>query len=267
MYREVAAHSALAASIECVWMRDAGAGTHQPAERLVLPDNCSDIIIRLEHETIDRAAVIAVGAMSAPLPVRDDFPGRWVGVRFRPGRARQALRINAGELRDQCVPLTDLDPALERLIVRAMRAPASVRDLALALQQVFATRLAGERTPSPAVQEALWRISDSRGALAIHRLCRELRVSRQHLARLFDREVGVPPKLVARVTRVKHVMSLATRRPPTVSPPWARIAAETGYTDQSHLIADFHALVGATPAEWLAQRQVPDLLFEPAAPA
>lgn len=245
-------------------MREAGFASLRRADRLVLPDNCSDVIVRLEQGTPDRADVIAVGAMSAPLSVRDDFPGRWVGIRFRPGRARQALRIDAGELRDQCIPLTDLDPALERLIVRAIRTPAPARDLALALQQVFATRLAAEQSPSPPVLEALWRIADTRGALAIGRLCRELRVTRQYLARLFDREVGVSPKLVARVTRVKHVMALAGRRARAVSEPWARIAADAGYADQSHLIADFRALVGTTPAEWLARRQVPNLLLEPA---
>ena len=264
MYREVAAHTALAGSIECVWMREAGAVTPKPAERLVLPDNCSDVIIRLERETRDRVEVLAVGAMSAPMAVRDNFPGRWIGVRFRPGCARQALRIDAAELRDQCIPLTDLDPALERLIGRAIRAPAPARDLALALQQVFAGRLATTGAPPPVVREALWRIADTRGALAIDRLCRELRITRQHLARLFDREVGVSPKLVTRVTRVKHVMSVATRRASPGSVPWARIAADAGYTDQSHLIADFRVLVGSTPAGWLA-RQVPNLLLEPAA--
>jgi AraC-like DNA-binding protein len=89
----------------------------------------------------------------------------------------------------------------------------------------------------------------------MERLCRELRVTRQHLARLFERDVGVAPKVVARVARVRHVMTLAGRQPA-----WARIAAEAGYADQSHLIADFRTVVGATPAAWLARRQVPNLL-------
>lgn len=248
-------------------MREARASAHGTAERLVLPDNCSDVIIRFEDDAAEHAQILAVGAMSVPLPVRDDFPGRWVGVRFRPGRARQALRIDAGELRDQCVALTDLDPGLERLILRAIRTPAPARDLALALQQVFASRLASDAAPSPSVLEALWRIADTRGALAIDQLCRELGLTRQHLARLFEREVGVSPKLVARVTRVQHAMSLARRRASPGPVPWARTAMDAGYADQSHLIADFRALVGVTPTEWLAKRPVPNLLLEPGTPA
>jgi len=30
------------------------------------------------------------------------------------------------------------------------------------------------------------------------------------------------------------------------APAWERIAAEAGYTDQSHLVRDFRALVGTT---------------------
>lgn len=240
-------------------MRDAGSAVTPPPARLVLPDNCSDVIIRLERGTLDRVEVLAVGTMSVPMPVRDDFPGRWVGVRFRPGRARQALRIGAGELRDQCVPLTQLDPALERAISRAIRTPAPARDLALALQQVFAARFQ-DCAPNPVVCQALWHIAHTRGAIAIGGLCRELRVTRQHLARLFDRDVGVSPKLVARVSRVKHVMSLASRCASGDALPWARLAAEAGYSDQSHLIADFRGLVGETPAEWRARR-VPNLLL------
>jgi AraC-like DNA-binding protein len=35
-------------------------------------------------------------------------------------------------------------------------------------------------------------------------------------------------------------------------PPWAELAAELGYADQSHFFRDFSAAVGATPAEYAA---------------
>jgi AraC-like DNA-binding protein len=235
-------------------MRQVGPATPFSGPDLVVPDNCSDVIARLDAET-DRLDVIAVGAMSVPLLLRERSPGRYVGLRFRPGHGRRALRVNAGDLRDQCVPLEDFDPVLWRLIEGAIRSATSARDTALALQRVVAPRLTRETGPAAAVQDALGRIAAARGALPVERLCRELRVTRQHLARLFERDVGVAPKVVARVARVRHVMTLAGRQPA-----WARIAAEAGYADQSHLIADFRTVVGATPAAWLARRQVPNLL-------
>jgi AraC-like DNA-binding protein len=254
-YREIAAHPALAPAIESVWMRHVGPTAASSSPDVVVPDNCSDVIARLDAET-DRIDVIAVGTMSVPLLLHERSPGRYVGVRFRPGHGRRALRVDAGELRDQCVPLEDFDPALGRLIERAIRSASTARDTALALQRVVAPRLTSETGPAATVQDALARIVAARGALPLGRLCHELRVTRQHLARLFEKEVGVSPKVVARVARVRHVMYLAGRGQPV----WARIAAEAGYADQSHLIAEFRTLVGSTPAEWLARRQVPDLL-------
>jgi len=37
---------------------------------------------------------------------------------------------------------------------------------------------------------------------------------------------------------------------------WARIAATTGYFDQSHLIRDFRLLLGETPRTFLARRNI-----------
>jgi len=34
------------------------------------------------------------------------------------------------------------------------------------------------------------------------------------------------------------------------TPNWAALAAELGYYDQSHLIAEFRSLAGVTPAQW-----------------
>jgi AraC-like DNA-binding protein len=236
-------------------MRDVGPTPPSTSPDVVVPDNCSDVIARLDAET-DGIDVLAVGAMSVPLLLRQRSPGRYIGLRFRPGHGRRALRIDAGEIRDQCVPVDDFDPSLGYLIEGAIRSSASARDIALALQRVLAPRLTEEPSPAAAVEEALARITAARGALSVTRLCRELRLTRQHLARLFEKDVGVAPKIAARVARVRHVMALAERGQPA----WARIAATAGYADQSHLIAEFRTLVGATPAEWLARRHVPNLL-------
>lgn len=59
------------------------------------------------------------------------------------------------------------------------------------------------------------------------------------------------PKLFARVRRFQRAISLAGQAP-TVN--WARLAADCGYFDQSHLIRDFVAFSGLTPADYLRWR-------------
>jgi len=38
--------------------------------------------------------------------------------------------------------------------------------------------------------------------------------------------------------------------------PWTRMAGDAGYADQPHLIREFQALAGLTPAQYAAERGV-----------
>jgi AraC-like DNA-binding protein len=60
------------------------------------------------------------------------------------------------------------------------------------------------------------------------------------------RTVGLAPKRFARVRRFQRWC--APRRPRSRRTDWSRLAAETGYHDQAHLIHDFRDLSGLTPA-------------------
>jgi AraC-like DNA-binding protein len=60
--------------------------------------------------------------------------------------------------------------------------------------------------------------------------------------------VGHGPKWIGRRARLQAV-ALALSVPPRVS--IAKVAAELGYADQSHLINDFRRVVGATPGDYV----------------
>jgi AraC-like DNA-binding protein len=71
-------------------------------------------------------------------------------------------------------------------------------------------------------------------------------VSERHLRNLFAREVGLSPKHFARISRLRKVLALAGRRQ------WAAVAEDAGFFDQAHMISDFRALMGVSPAAYLA---------------
>ena len=56
------------------------------------------------------------------------------------------------------------------------------------------------------------------------------------------------PKLFARIQRFQHVLRIVHRSPEVE---WGQLALECGYYDQSHLIRDFLAFSGFSPAEYL----------------
>jgi AraC-like DNA-binding protein len=69
------------------------------------------------------------------------------------------------------------------------------------------------------------------------------------LQRLFRRHVGVSPKWVIRRARVQEAAERVARGERVV---WASLASELGSFDQAHLIRDFRAQVGQTPAVYAA---------------
>ncbi|MCP4784921.1 MAG: AraC family transcriptional regulator [Fuerstiella sp.] len=77
-------------------------------------------------------------------------------------------------------------------------------------------------------------------------------MSRQHLARLFRRHVGISTRMFARVIRMQSLRERVGRSNPV---DWSAAALDSGYYDQAHMIAEYRSLTGLTPCE-LAQSQL-----------
>jgi AraC-like DNA-binding protein len=114
----------------------------------------------------------------------------------------------------------------------------------------------------PFVLDAATRLEQTHGLLRVGALHEELDVSRKHLAVSFNRYVGVSAKAYARIQRFVWTVD---RLRSTIDVEWSRIAAEAGYSDQSHLVRDFRRVGAASPTEYL-RRFAPDgdALLDPA---
>jgi AraC-like DNA-binding protein len=85
-------------------------------------------------------------------------------------------------------------------------------------------------------------------------LAGELGWSRRHLAAQFREQVGLPPKLLARILRFDRVIALLRHADPER---WAEVAYDCGYYDQAHFNRDFRRFADSTPTAFLASR-MPD---------
>jgi AraC-like DNA-binding protein len=84
----------------------------------------------------------------------------------------------------------------------------------------------------------------SNGSLRISDLAARTGLSVRQFERRFITEIGVAPKLYARITRFEAVLN-RSKESPNVR--WTEIAHELGYHDQMHMIRDFRALSDSTP--------------------
>lgn len=80
--------------------------------------------------------------------------------------------------------------------------------------------------------------------LRVRQVATRLDVSERHLCRNFGAMFGMGPKQFARIARIERVLSAWAQ-----GATWADIAYANGFTDQAHMINDFTAIVGVSPAE------------------
>ncbi len=98
---------------------------------------------------------------------------------------------------------------------------------------------------------ALTRLRD---AASVRDLADAVGISHKHLIDRFHAEVGVTPSRLRRILRFDGVIRALAGEP---TPDWAALAAAHGFTDQPHLVREFHTFAGVTPTGFLRTR-LPD---------
>jgi AraC-like DNA-binding protein len=159
---------------------------------------------------------------------------RGIQVDLTPTAARRLFGLPLSEIAFQVVALRDLLPDIDALAdqLDAARDWAARLDLVEAL---LARRILGSRVDTARVDWALDRIESTGGAVDIGSLARGLGFSPRHLIALFRDQVGIAPKLLARLVRFERVMRDARA---SAEVRWADLALAHGYFDQSHLVRE-----------------------------
>ena len=186
----------------------------------------------------------------------------FLAMNFEPGLFRQAARA-LGCATDPAFshPTTDDRETFQRFVRLHHLLTGSAEPLEQeSAVQAFLASLLQRHTRSRAVSKPLGRerraVRRVREYLA-ENYARQVRLSELasltklspfHLARVFTREVGIPPHAFLKQVRLAHAKALLRKRLPI-----ARVAAETGFADQSHLTRAFRELVGISPGAYRTQ--------------
>jgi AraC-like DNA-binding protein len=165
---------------------------------------------------------------------------RVLGLRFRPGVLPTLLRVPAEHLVGLRVPLTDVvEPPGWRPLLDPAVDPLDDADPSGTFEHLVASAL-GDRSRCESLDQ--WdRISGALAAGArVAELARSLGYSERQLLRRCRQHVGYAPAVLRRVLRFQRALAASRAGMPP-----ARVAAEQGYADQSHLHRDARALAGA----------------------
>jgi AraC-like DNA-binding protein len=174
-----------------------------------------------------------------------------LGVHFKPGGAFAVLGPPAGEFANAHVDLTAVwGPSAAELRNR-LCASTEPRERFQLLEDALIARLFDPPTRHGAVGCALELLTRARGRMMVRDIAKAVDLSQRRLIEVFTNEVGLTPKLFSRVLRFQRAIELA-RDDENLD--WAELAADCGYFDQSHLIRDFVAFAGVSPADFRRQQ-------------
>jgi AraC-like DNA-binding protein len=245
--------------VRCGWtLRGANASSEvEPAEP-ALPDGCPELIFNFgdpfEHVSRDgsiqlQPACFLVGQITAPFVVRPTGSVDLLAVRFE-AHGAAALHADLSQLTNRWADADHLRDATLPSLWRTMRQQDDAQRRATLLAWLL------KHGPSPSagddVVRELVHVIRSDGAnrdpaRSTQAIADGHGVSLRTVQRRFLTQVGVSPKLFSRIVRF-HRVCLAWRHAPDTL---ARVAADCGYYDESHLVRDFRDFVGEPPATFL----------------
>ena len=178
-----------------------------------------------------------------------------VAAKSTPGGFGAFISGPVADLTDRVVGLSEVlaldDEALIADVLATATEPERVAVLQERLVQLLAaadparTRVALEVAAVSALAER------DRSLRKLDDLALASGIGARTLQRMFTEFAGISPTWVLRRYRLLDAAETVRHGRPVV---WAQVAADLGYSDQAHLVRDFRAAVGTTPAAYAAQQ-------------
>lgn len=223
----------------------------RPETETVLPDGCPEIVFNLSDrfqrlvsdQAETQAATLFSGQLTRSISIRPTGSISLFGVRFRPAGAYAIADMPMTELTDQIVDIGTVLGRNGSELEERINLAGSFEERIAIFEKFFLSRMNFARTNElPLVASEL--IARAGGSLGLADLRDRFGVTERTIERLFNRCVGVSPKLLSRLSRFQAVIKDIQG---AESADILDAALSFGYCDQSHLIREFRDFAGETP--------------------
>ena len=218
-----------------------------PHGGFVLPATASvPVIVKIQDSAL-RPPVFVNGPHDRFTTVAGSCAPSYLELWLAPLGAYRILGLPLDKLPDQPVDFVDVLGTDGRRLGEQVRDLPTWKERFDLVDSFLLDRMDEGPRPSPEVSHALTMLVESGGQQPIGQLAAETGWSHKHLITRFKRQVGMAPKMAARLIRFENVR----RRLAAGDLGWARIAAEAGYADQSHLVREFRQFTGLSPTAFV----------------
>jgi AraC-like DNA-binding protein len=230
----------LAALVERHWLVSWELPPGREASVTLLPHPCVNVVL-----DAGRLGVAGVGRGRFTYTYRG--AGQVFGVKFRPGGFLPFLGRPLSEITDATLPAEQLWGPAATAVAARMAAARGVDELVALVEGFLRERWPPDDPQVRYVGRIVAALLHDRSIVRVDDVTERFNIAPRTLQRLFARYVGVSPKWVLRRYRLHEAAAVLDREQHR---PWAEVAAELGYFDQSHFIRDFTAAIGMTPVAY-----------------
>lgn len=185
------------------------------------------------------------GLWTRPALVGSHGPIGRFGIRFKPEVFIQLFGLPMSGMENATLAVDDVfGTDMRELTARIQEAPGTAERIVLA--EGFVHELLQRRMPRQHyLGAALDLLRGSGGRMSTAMLSERVHVSPRQLQRTFTEQLGISPKLYARLVRFNQAARLVRQH---AAPSWLDITYDCGYADQAHFIREYKEFAGVTPA-------------------
>jgi AraC-like DNA-binding protein len=226
------------------------AGIHQPVparspEILEFMFATHYVVERLHHGTRQESCASALVGAQTRRRVNLCLRGRVDAftIAFRPGGIAALFGVPSQELTDLDFDACDVLGGAIDSLRGELGEQSGIAERAQIVDRFLCARLTDFNHASAAITAAQL-IHRCNGSIQIAQLAGEAGLGIRQFERRFRQEIGVAPKLYARIVRFEAALRLKSAQP---GRRWSDIAYSLGYFDQMHMIHDFRRLSDETP--------------------
>jgi len=222
----------------------------RPSQMLVFHLRATAGCDLLDHRTGQVVPTPSAGVMG-PQTFRA-VDALWLGnfrlfvVVFGPTGFHRLVGVPMVELANRVYDASELLGGSVRQLHEELHGAAGLEQMAQIAEAYF-NRMAERARRFHPVQIAAAEVIARHGSVCVDKLARTADLSVRQFERKFAEQVGMPPKLYCRVSRLSFLMRLKEAEPHRT---WTDLTYLAGYFDQNHLVKEFKALAGAAPSEF-----------------
>jgi AraC-like DNA-binding protein len=233
---------------------------HQTSVEKILPDPAASMWVNLNRDEFrsfrrsgsgdaDRVpGAILAGPRGHALVTEFEQGRTHVSVSFALGAARHFFATPLVAAQDELVPLAELWGRSGSCLREQLLAAAEPMAMIQVMERSLRQQLSNDHPCDRGITIAARALS---GGTPVGEVSSALGLLPKTLRRRFTTQIGLTPKLFARVRRLQRV---ARHIDGHSIVDWAAVAAEHGYSDQPHLTDEFRDLLGVTPTAYLQSR-------------